>query len=597
MGLWAAPVALARDAVVRSFDGTPIVTHFFPAEGLAAGARAPTVLAGHGWGGSGETNGGGGGRTDTTGFIAVGDLRRAGWNVLTWDARGFGGSGGEAHVDSAQFEARDVMALIDHVARQPEVTLDGAGDPRLGMVGSSYGGGIQLVTAPLDRRIDVIVPDIAWHSLRTSLYKDRAAKFGWGAILAVGGAGAVIGGVGGPAGPQTGSIDPNLVRAVTEVATTGQISAETQALFDGSEPMVERIRIPTLLTQGTVDTLFTLEEAIANYTVLRRNRVPVKMMWHCSGHGACTFEAGESGHVERAVIRWLRRWLDRDRSIDTGPRFEWLDTGGEWRGSDDYPLLPGAPLVGEGGTGATLPINAATQSGTPIIALPSPVAVNVPIGAPAAAVNAVGEPKLKLTYRGSALTAGTFVYAQIVQRETGKVLGNQATPIPIVLDDRQRTVQRRLEAVAARVAPGEQLDLQLVGGTLLYQPARTAGNLTVASARIELPTGEPVPARRVTLAVGRVSRKTSAARVRRGDGRLRVRVCARGGPAHRVRVRVLDRRGRTVARSGRFDLDGCRRVAVRRWRAARPGRYKLIATGLDDDERALRGTRAFRLRR
>ena len=31
----------ARDAVVKSFDGTPIVTHFFPAEGLAAGqARA-----------------------------------------------------------------------------------------------------------------------------------------------------------------------------------------------------------------------------------------------------------------------------------------------------------------------------------------------------------------------------------------------------------------------------------------------------------------------------------------------------------------------------------------------------------------------------
>jgi ABC-2 type transport system ATP-binding protein len=45
-----ASAAHARDAIVDSFDGEPIVTHFFPAKGLGAGQRAPTILMGSGWG-------------------------------------------------------------------------------------------------------------------------------------------------------------------------------------------------------------------------------------------------------------------------------------------------------------------------------------------------------------------------------------------------------------------------------------------------------------------------------------------------------------------------------------------------------------------
>ena len=110
-------------------------------------------------------------------------MRRAGYNVLTWDPRGFGASGGTAEVDSPKFEGRDVSALIDYVARQPEAQLDERGDPRVGMAGGSYGGGIQLVAAAIDHRIDAIVPDIAWNSLETSLGKNDTVKSGWGLAL------------------------------------------------------------------------------------------------------------------------------------------------------------------------------------------------------------------------------------------------------------------------------------------------------------------------------------------------------------------------------------------------------------------------------
>ena len=101
--------------------------------------------------------------------------------MLTWDARGFGKSGGTVQVDHRDYEGRDVQALLDYVAEQPEARLDSPGDPRAGMGGGSYGGAIQLVTAAIDRRVDAIVPLIAWNDLVRSLYQSQTVKAGWGA--------------------------------------------------------------------------------------------------------------------------------------------------------------------------------------------------------------------------------------------------------------------------------------------------------------------------------------------------------------------------------------------------------------------------------
>src|SRR5919201_3063576 len=271
--LLTAPAAAARDATVTSFDGTPIAVSFFAAEGLGAGQRAPTMLEGHGWGGSRETDPNKA-SYEQTGNVGVGPLRRAGFNVLTWDARGFGNSGGTVEVDSKDYEARDVSALIDWLAQQPEALLDKPGDPRVGMTGVSYAGGIELVTAPLDKRIDAIAPIIAWHSLLTSLYKESTVKGGWASLLYADGV----------AGSRN-RLDPHITSAFTTGLSSGTLSPDDKAWFDSRGPgdAVSRIRIPTLLVEGTADTLFTLHEAIANYDVLRADGVPTKMVWFCGG--------------------------------------------------------------------------------------------------------------------------------------------------------------------------------------------------------------------------------------------------------------------------------------------------------------------------
>jgi ABC-2 type transport system ATP-binding protein len=540
--LLAAP-AHARDATVTSFDGTQIVLTLHPAP---QGGKAPTILEGHGWGGSRETNPDAT-SDETTGNVGVGALRKAGFNVLTWDSRGFGNSGGTVTVDAPDAEARDVQALLDWLAQQPEAQLDKAGDPRVGMTGVSYAGGIELTTAGLDKRIDAIAPIIAWHSLTTSLYKEETVKGGWSSALYAAGV-----------PTSKGRLDPHVTSAFTTGLTTGMLSAEDRAWFASRGPgdLVNKITVPTFLVEGTADTLFTLDEAITNYAILKGNGVPAKMMWFCGGHGVCLTGAGPAGHIEAAVVAWLKRYVAQDAGIDTGPKFEWLADDAQWRATADYPPSPGAPVTASGaGTLVTNPADAA--SGTIASAGKAANAVNVAVSAPAAQI--VGEPKLTLTYSGTGTT--THVFAQLVDDARGVVVGNQATPIPLTLDGQPHTISRPLEAIAA--AGPAKYTLQITGGTLLYGPVRGAATITFSKIALELPTagaagisggaGLLAPTRtclskrrfsiRVRGSHPRVTVAGKRVKVKRGKAIIDLR----GKPKSTVKVKVAaKRKGKTV---------------------------------------------------
>ena len=107
----AAPAAQARDDTVTSFDGTKIAVSLLPGGGPSARAAAPDRPAGPRLGQLAATdeNAVDG---DLFGQVGLGPLRQAGFNVLTWDARGWGQSSGTIEVDSAGAEARDVQALL-----------------------------------------------------------------------------------------------------------------------------------------------------------------------------------------------------------------------------------------------------------------------------------------------------------------------------------------------------------------------------------------------------------------------------------------------------------------------------------------------------
>ncbi|MBO2448698.1 alpha/beta fold hydrolase [Actinomadura barringtoniae] len=468
-----------RTVTIRSFDGVGIITHFFPAPGLRKNERRPVVLLGHGWGTRGDTD-------RTKGQLA--DLLGAGYNVVTWNSRGFG-SGGASNVDDPRVEGRDILKIIDWTAKQSEVKLDRKGDPRMGMAGGSYGGAIQLIAAGLDRRVDVIAPMVTFNSLINSLYPDRIYRASWGLSLCLGG---VING---------NQLAPIVRDACVTGLAQGTLPPATERWFraHGPDYLVKRIKIPTLIFQATVDTLFTLRQGIANYQTVKANGAPVKMVWTCEGHGICNDKQGPADHTAKTTLKWFARYL-KNQKVDTGPGFEYLDQYGVYRTASAYPP-PSKGKVRARGTGhlafsrADIVPYLEGKNTTPVEGLPFPdymlaakpakKAVNVPIHTRSGS-RTVGVPKLTLHYKGVAKKPGTALFAQIVDQATGRVVGNQATPLPVILDGKSRTLTRDLEALSYTFTSHTRLKLQIIPITGLFDWQRSAGQVSL-TADVTLP--------------------------------------------------------------------------------------------------------------
>ncbi|HEY2693186.1 MAG TPA: CocE/NonD family hydrolase [Streptosporangiaceae bacterium] len=328
-----APIGV-RNLRIQVVDGPGNNQHvsldatFFTPEGSG---RVPAILLAHGFGG-----------TKNSVRPEAEQLARAGYAVLTWSARGMGASTGQIALDSPDYEVTDVEQLITWLAKQPRVLLDHPGDPRVGLAGASYGGGISLMAAAYDHRIDAIVPQITWNNLATALFPNGAGgsplggvfKKQWAGLLftqgSVGfgtvGGGAQSGsrsGSGSEAGAapiagfnqsgiaqvvECGRFQANICAAYQQSAEQGRATPEAVKLLEASSPasVASRIKVPTLLIQGENDSLFGLDEANANYRAIKRNGAPVDMVWFAGGHDGGN---QETARINELTQEWFDRWL------------------------------------------------------------------------------------------------------------------------------------------------------------------------------------------------------------------------------------------------------------------------------------------------
>ncbi|WP_434741908.1 alpha/beta fold hydrolase [Micromonospora sp. SH-82] len=318
-------------------------TTFYLPDDASADRQVPAVLLAHGFGGTKDSV-----RVDAE------DLAARGYAVLTWTARGFGRSGGQIHLDSPDHEVRDGQRLLDWLAARPEVRTDAEGDPRVGVVGGSYGGGLALLLAAQDQRVDAIVPMITWNDLSRSFLPestggdptDGVFKSGWAGIFFGGGGNTGSGPAGisgdtaaeqpegapasagppspmpgqgpgtGPGAPNVGGIlDPacgrfaaDVCAAYQRIAATGRADQAAVDLLRRSSPVgvLDRIEAPTLLVQGAADTLFPLAEADANARGIAANGTPVRVAWFTGGH-----DGGEGPRTDSDRVKFLTaQWLD-----------------------------------------------------------------------------------------------------------------------------------------------------------------------------------------------------------------------------------------------------------------------------------------------
>ena len=384
--------------------------------------RVPAILTTNGFGGSKDDQ------------AEIGTLFAGrGYAVLTYSGLGFGGSdckitlddpdvdgvagsqlisflggaGGIAFTDDAHTHPVAPLAVVarDHRAHDGERH---AHDPRVGMMGGSYGGQIQFAIASVDPRLDTIIPMITWSDLTYSLGPNNsgqaagtvrastpgAAKLAWS--LGFTGSGIANGVQNGQTDPDRLFGCPNFADFVcptlAQAGVTGHLDeAGIAAMRHASvSSYVEKIQIPTFLLQGETDTLFNLNEALATYRALRAQGTPVKMIWHSWGHSGDPAPGDfdhdvldPRGQYETGrIVRWFDRYLKDDKSSSTGPGFayfrDWIAYDGNARPAYATASTPSV------GTPYTLHLGGSTLVTDPGTATGSQSFVTPPAGAPSA---------------------------------------------------------------------------------------------------------------------------------------------------------------------------------------------------------------------
>ncbi|MFG2494878.1 alpha/beta fold hydrolase [Streptomyces caniferus] len=526
-GTWAAASSDAAPAVHRadrmmtmpdrpgSKKHVRIDTSFFTAGSSAR--RRPAVLLAHGFG-----------ATKATLRPQAEKLARDGYAVLTWSARGFGRSTGKIGLNDPHGEVADVRRLIDWLAERPEVRLDKAGDPRVGVAGGSYGGAISLLAAGYDRRVDAIAPQITYWNLADALFPHGVFKKLWaGIFFTTGPAGTPTGTAGVTPAAPGGCVrfEPELCRTYERVAVRGRPDEAARRLLESRSPSAvgDRIKVPTLIMQGQNDSLFPLDQADAMQRAIRKNGAPVDVDWIAGGHDGGDRELAR---LESRTKDWFDRYLKGDEHAATGPGFRISRTGGvdstdgavrlrgasadRYTGLDNDPRrirLAGRTQTFSNPAGAGPPNISAVPGvgalgnlsslGTGGLSLDFPgqyaAFASAPLRTP---VHLTGSPTATVHLRSSSRDAVFFAKVYDVAPDGRRqVLPHQlVTPYRVEDAHDGRTVRLRLPAVDHDLAAGHRLRLVLSATDLGYASPAEPATYTVSlrGGALDVPTAPQV---------------------------------------------------------------------------------------------------------
>jgi ABC-2 type transport system ATP-binding protein len=312
------PISAHADSIITksitTAPGVSIDTSLY----LPSKTPAPAILIAHGFGGSKDSV-----ASDAQYFASKGYV------VLTWTARGFGKSTGQIAMNAVDAEVRDTSALISYLAKSRYVTQDKSDDPRVGIMGSSYGGANALMSASADQRIDAVIADITWNNLAQDLFPQSIVgssesgpfKKVWAGTFfsAVSLQSAYLG--------ECGSFTQAWCDAYRNAVINGAPSVQERALLASVSPQnfVSTITAPTLLSQGQADSLFPLTQSYKSAEVIRKAhpQIPLSMIWHAGGHDGGT---DQSQYLRGQYLSWFKKYLSGAK-VDF-PVFQFTKTNG-----------------------------------------------------------------------------------------------------------------------------------------------------------------------------------------------------------------------------------------------------------------------------
>jgi predicted acyl esterase len=511
-----------------------------PATATAADP-APAILT---------TNGFGGSKEDQKDFGELAASR--GYVVLSYSGLGFGGSGCKITLDDRDYDGKAGSQLVTYLGKLDYVKKDAtahdgahhANDPRVGMIGGSYGGQIQFAVAGIDPRVDTIIPIITWNDLAYSLAPNNTSfasgvsyqtpgieKYQWSSLFF--GVGIADGLMGAGADPARNVGCPNFDdRACGSKAQMDATGAPNDAtiLFARHASVgsfVSDIKIPTLLAQGQADTLFNLQEAVATYRSLKAQGVPVKMIWQSWGHSTGDPAPGEfdtkdpqNQYETRTFLQWFDHYL-----ADSGPAprldftyfRDWVEYKGDataaYAQADAYPfggtqqlflsgpdaLVGDAAQVAAGSASFTTPAAGAPTSYTETSAVDQDTPVTDPPGTfaqfstpPLAAdTDVIGVPTADVTvtaptFAAAASSTGapgllTLFFKLYDIKPDGTVVLVHRLISPVRIADYTHPVHVELPGIVHRFARGDRIALTIAAGDSAYRGTNVVGPVTVST--------------------------------------------------------------------------------------------------------------------
>jgi putative CocE/NonD family hydrolase len=531
------------DTVVGPNDDThcDVVGDLYTPAGATHANPAPAVLT---------TNGFGGSKDDQKAMATA--LAQHGYVVLSYSGLGFGGSGCKIELDDPDWDGKAGSQLVSFLGgtkaakdgtKLDDVLLDAPGDPRVGMIGGSYGGQIQYAVAGQDKRLDTIIPIITWNDLAYSLTPNNAelrtgvtsdtpgvAKYQWASLFtSLGVADGLQGFQADPNRVVTScpNFDDRVCPGVIEAGVTGQPSPTTLALLRHASvsSYMDKIKIPTLLLQGQSDTLFNINESIATYESLRKQGTPVKMVWQSWGHSNSKPAPGELGDGDggyspsdatgltaegRVVQQWFDHYLMGDPaapSLDFTYFRDWVSYTGEatpaFGRADAYPAGTDQKLLLSGTDALTADAGAvqagAAQFATPPAGAPtsvteiSAVSQDVPLsdapgtfaqytGAPLAAdTDVVGVPKATVRVSAVAGAPVTLFFKLEDLAPDGTVTLPHRLIAPVRISNLNVPVAVTLPGIVHRFAAGHRVRLVIAGSDAAYRGSPTPAAVTITT--------------------------------------------------------------------------------------------------------------------
>ena len=252
------------------------------------------------------------------------------------------------------------------------------GDPVVGIAGGSYGGAAALLTASQDKRIDAVVADITWNDLSQALFPQSSndlteagpfKKIWTGTFFALTTLQSAYLG-------ECGALTNEWCAAYKSAVVNGQPSAAERKLLRSVSPasVISSIKAPTLLSQGQADSLFPLNESSQTAAVLKKNGVPISMIWHAAGHDG---GADEKKYLQEQYSRWFDKHLLM-QEIDF-PLFQFTKTNGSIS-------LQDSTAIPKSFTATRLPFEAEMKK-LPLLA--QPAAMSYPVGGIPSAISSL----------------------------------------------------------------------------------------------------------------------------------------------------------------------------------------------------------------